>query len=75
MTCEFCEQAERENPSSDAYTAGCASCQARIIAGVGSHLTPRYQDVLEAMFADRWEQGKALVSHWASLRRQHEAKA
>ena len=82
MTCKSCQLAQR-TPRSAEFTAGCMSCKARALAGIGGHLAskeagrvlPNYRDTLERLFGADWTQGAQMVKEWAlSIKRgQHEA--
>lgn len=72
MSCRSCADTERE-PLLDLFSKGCMSCEARALASIGAHvesaeagsITPRYREVLEKVFGDRWMQGHELVRKWA----------
>lgn len=75
MTCPACLSAER-HPTSDEFTAGCDSCQARAIACTGGHLLEpaAYGKLLFKLFNTKHREGEAMVRKWAAKIKQARAR-
>lgn len=67
MTCGACIHAETE-PTSAMFSAGCISCDARIMAGTAALSLPReqYREAVRRMFGEHAQAGHDLVKQWAA---------